>query len=184
MNDEFQKHFQWFSDLLKNPIPDLFEVGSIEHTIITKIKNEWGKCAIVKLLTGLKEEYGKKAFKAVDKYLELNISRDWAEIGKREAHEGTEIEDFIRLLWSPLRGQGFEFTIKCENGASVFCVKKCPVYELAEKTGMHKWLYHLACATDFYATRAFSEKIGFKRTKTLMQGYECCDHLYYSKIDK
>ncbi len=138
-----------------------------------------GKRDTTELLTELKTKYGNTALRAVDKFLELNITRDWVEVGKKEVHKGTEIEDFIRILWAPLKEQGFEFTIKREGKTATFCVTKCPIYELAKKTGMHEWLYHLACLTDFYSTPAFNKKIGFKRTKTLIQGHGCCDHQYY-----
>ena len=95
-----------------------------------------------------------------------------------EAHEGTEIEDFIRVLWDPLKAQGFEYTAQRESGSAEFRVTRCPVHALAEKTGMHDWLYHLACATDYYTTPAFSSKIHFTRTKTLMQGHDGCNHRY------
>lgn len=185
MPDELQANFRWINDLLKRPISDFFKVDSPEHTILTRMKNEWGKRDTAELLAGLKTEYGNKALQAVDKFLKLNIARGWAEVGKKEAHKGTEIDDFIRVLWEPLKEQGFEFTIKREGKTAIFCVKKCPIYELAKKTGMHEWLYHLACLTDFYSTPAFSKKIGFKRTKTLIQGHGCCDHqYYYNKTEK
>ncbi|MBN2371420.1 MAG: L-2-amino-thiazoline-4-carboxylic acid hydrolase [Vicinamibacteria bacterium] len=41
---------------------------------------------------------------------------------------------------------------------------------------MHDWLHRLACPTDFCSMPAFSSKIDFKRTKTLIQGHGCCDH--------
>jgi predicted ArsR family transcriptional regulator len=179
MQDEFQKHFWWIADWLKRPVSDFFEVDSIEHTILTHFKNGWGTRDTVELLRELTAEYGDAAGRAVEKYVELNILKDWAEIGKKEAHEGTEIEDLIRVLWDPLKEQGLEFTMKRENDTATFCVTRCPIHELAEKTGMHEWLYHLSCSADFHTSRAFSTKIGFTRTKTLIQGYECCNHHYY-----
>jgi len=182
MHDEFQTHFGWITDMLKHPLSDFFEVGSTEHEILTLLKYQWGKRDTAELLADLTAEYGDAAGRAVEKYLELSILRDWAEIGKREAHEGTEIEDLIRVLWAPLKEQGFEFTIQRQNGTAAFCVTKCPIHALAEKTGMHEWLYHLACSGDFHSARAFSPKIGFARTKTLIQGHECCNHRYYYQV--
>jgi len=39
----------------------------------------------------------------------------------------------------------------------------------------------LACATDFYTTCAFSSRIVFRRTKTLMEGHGECNHMYSYK---
>ena len=72
-------------------------------------------------------------------------------------------------------------TFKNEDNIFTFNVSKCPIYDLAEKTGMHEWLYHMGCSTDFYSTPSFSKEIGFTRTKSLMQGDECCNHTYYYK---
>jgi len=62
-----------------------------------------------------------------------------------------------------------------------FYTTKCPIFDLAERTGMHQWLYHLSCSTDIHVPDAFCERIGFERTQTLMQGNKCCNHRYYYK---
>lgn len=179
MKDEFLQIFGWITELLKRPIPDFFKPGSDEYAIVEQLKNEWGKRDTAELLKELTAEYGDKAGKAVEKLIELSIVRDWSETGRTQAHDGSEIEDFIKLLWIPLKELGFEYSISKENDSTKFCVIRCPVFELAEKTGMHGWLYHLACATDFYSTPSFCPKIGFSRTKTLMEGHDCCNHEYY-----
>lgn len=177
MEDEFMQFFGWMSDMLKRPTGNFFEPGSEEYAIAERFKSGWGKKNTVELLKELENEYGGKAGPVIEKLLALNIKTDWSETGKKEAHEGTEIEDFIRVLWEQLKG--FTYSVTKENGSTKFCVTKCPVHDLAQKTGMHKWLYHLACATDFYSTPSFCPKIGFKRTKTLMEGHDCCNHEYY-----
>jgi predicted ArsR family transcriptional regulator len=179
MKDEFLHYFGWITELLKRPIPDYFKHGSEEYAIIERIKNGWGTQDTAELLKGLTAQYGDKAGDAMQKYLEINIIKDWAETGKMEAHEGTEIEDFIHLLWDPLKEQGFEYTMTRENGRVKACVTKCPIQLLAEKTGLHDWLYHLACSTDLYMSPAFSPKTGFTRTKELMKGDDHCNHEYY-----
>ncbi len=178
MLDEFQAVFGWIGGVLERPLTDSFDARSAEYAILAQLKDGWGKRDTVELLKGLTAEHGDRAGKTVERFLELNIRRDWAEIGKTEAHAGTEIEDFIRVLWDPLKAQGFEYTIQREGGSAEFRVTRCPVQALAEKTGMHEWFYHLACATDHYTTPAFSPKIRFSRTKTLMQGHDCCNHRY------
>ncbi len=178
MHDEFQKVVGWIGGVLERPLTDTFDAHSEEYAILAQLKEGWGRRDTAGLLEGLTTEHGDRAGKAVEKFLELNIRRDWTEIGKAEAHEGTEIEDFIRVLWDPLEAQGFVYTVKRKSGSAEFRVTRCPVFELAQKTGKHDWLYHLACATDYYTTPSFSSKIHFTRTKTLMQGHDCCNHRY------
>ncbi len=179
MQDEFLVYFGWLAETLKQPTEKFFGAGTEEYAIIEQLKAGWGKEDTAGLLRRLTAEYGAKAGQTVEKYLERVISQDWADIGREKAHEGSEIDDFIHLLWDPLKEQGFDFTSSDTNGRVEFCVTKCPIAELAEKTGLHEWLYHLACSTDYHTSRAFSPKIGFQRTKELVRGDDHCDHTYY-----
>jgi hypothetical protein len=182
MQDEFQKHFGWITDILERPLPDFFPENSKEYTILADFKNGWGKRDTAALLADLTSRYGDAAGAAVERFLERNITRDWKAVGERESHPGTEIDDFIRVLWQPLKESGeFEFTTTRKNTTVVFCVTKCPIHELARRTGLRQWLYHLACSTDFYSTPAFDAKIGFSRTKTLILDNESCNHTYFQK---
>jgi hypothetical protein len=58
---------------------------------------------------------------------------------------------------------------------------KCPAYEMAKDMNATEWLYHHICSIDEYVVSGFNPKIGFTRTKTLMQGDDYCDHYYYMK---
>jgi predicted ArsR family transcriptional regulator len=179
VHDEFQKHFWWIGGLLGRPISDVFEEGSSEHAVIERLKQEWGKRDTAELLRGLTTDFGDVAGQAVERFLEVNILKDWAVVGAKEAHAGTEVEDFIRVLWAPLRELGFVFTVERNGDGAAFCVTTCPIHDLAERTGLHDWLYRLACSTDPHTARAFSPRLGFARTETLIQGGVCCDHHYY-----
>jgi len=177
VNDPILEHFGWFSGM--RPVAEIFEAGTIEYTIVAKLLEQWGKRDTAELLGELTDEYGDAAGEAVKRYLALNLRVDWAEVGEREAHEGSEIDDFIRVLWEPLPAQGFEYTVERDaDGTATFCVTKCPIFELAERLGMHEWLYRLSCYTDYHSAPAFSDRIEFSRTKTLMEGHDCCDHRY------
>jgi predicted ArsR family transcriptional regulator len=95
--------------------------------------------------------------------------------------EGSSLDDLMRLLWRPLPEVGFELTsTRLENGIQLRCTH-CPQHELAIDMGGSAagWLYDLVCATDLYVVDAFDPPIRFRRTKTLMQGDDCCDHAYF-----
>ena len=95
--------------------------------------------------------------------------------------EGGSFDDLVRLLWGPLPELGFEFSSERLPDGLQFCVTRCPHAELAVRMSGNAadWLLHLVCATDLYVVDAFDPPIRFQRTKTLMQGDDCCDHAYF-----
>lgn len=98
-----------------------------------------------------------------------------------QASEQRTIDDLIRLLWEPLRQQGYEFTIQhTAQGVQMTCTA-CPLAKLYRQLGGAEWGYHLYCAADAMLTEHFNPRVGFRRTTTLMEGHACCDHLYYNK---
>jgi predicted ArsR family transcriptional regulator len=182
MQDEILAHFGWITDVLKRPLGDTIPDASPEYAVLADFQAGWGTRDTAGLLADLTAKHGEAAGAAVEKFLALAITRDWKALGEKEARAGTEIEDFIRVLWQPLKEGGeFEFTTKRRGGMVRFCVTKCPIHKLARKTGLRQWMYHLACATDFHTTPAFSPNIGFSRTKTLIQDEAPCDHTYSPK---
>ena len=183
MDDPILKLFGWLTPMMQRDASTYFAAGTLDRTILDEFQQGWGKTDTVEFLKGLTCKYGPQAGITMEKYLSMCIQEDWAELGREEAHPGTEIDDFIRILWEPLRTQGFEFTSEKAGNTVTFAISRCPVYELAEATQLHQWLYHLACATDFYTSCAFSSRIVFKRTKTLMEGHGGCNHMYSYKVN-
>jgi predicted ArsR family transcriptional regulator len=91
------------------------------------------------------------------------------------------IEALIDFLWKPLRPKGYEFTIDpSDEGVQMTCTA-CPWATLYKNLGGAEWGFHLYCIVDEDLVEAFNPQIGFKRTKTLMEGYDSCDHFYYLK---
>jgi predicted ArsR family transcriptional regulator len=135
---------------------------------------------LVFLLRGLEKELGPQVVEAVDRTAGEAIRAQWAEIAQKE---GNTIEDFIRVLWEPLREQGFEYTSETrEDGVQMRCTR-CPLSDLAREINAADWLYRLNCGSDPHMVAGFNPKMGFRRTKTLMQGDDCCDHFYYYRED-
>jgi predicted ArsR family transcriptional regulator len=181
MEDRILNFFSWLTPVFQHPSIAELPLGASEKLIMDELRDGWGKIDTASLLKGLSKKYGELAEKVVGKIISVRIREDWGEIGKSEAHKGTEIKDFINLLWEPLKEQGFIYSCETNGSDATFCVTKCPVYDLAESTGLHGWLYQFACATDLHTACAFSPKIEFKRTKTLMEGCSFCNHSYSYK---
>ena len=134
---------------------------------------------MAKLIRAFKEDFGNEAYKTVIKHKGEQAFNEWKEIAANR--DTNTIHDLIELLWKPLENEGFEYEVtETEPGIHVNCTK-CSLYELAKYCGITEELFYLCCETDPYITEGFNSNIGFKRTKTLMQGHECCDNFYYYK---
>ena len=181
MTDQLIPFVAWIGPLLQRPLPDEFTPDSPAHAILSELREGWGITDTADLLSGLTDRYGELAQTTVARFLEVHIRNDWAETGRREAREGTEVDDYVRLLWDPLEDVGFEYTSAGDPTDRQMCVTKCPVRDAAVATGMQSWMYTLACATDLPSSAAFSPHIEFRRSQTLMQGDTYCDHRYLRK---
>ena len=91
------------------------------------------------------------------------------------------INDLIAILWEPLRNSGYAFeTEEIENGIQVQCTR-CPYAALYRELGGEDWGFQLFCAADAELVEQFNPHIKFERTKTLMEGHDCCNHRYTMK---
>gem|GEM_PF-837116 len=136
-----------------------------------------GKIAV---LESLSERFGRRrVFALIEKVCEDETSAYWRELARSE---GGTLDDLVRMLWAPLPELGFEFTSESRPNGLQFCVTRCPHATLAADIGgsAAAWLYALVCAGDPHIAAAFDPPIGFRRTKTLMQGDDCCDHAYFA----
>ena len=58
-------------------------------------------------------------------------------------------------------------------------VTECLWAKVFKEIGATDLGYVLNCQPDFAYAKACNPNIKLKRTKTLMQGYDCCDHTFY-----
>lgn len=133
----------------------------------------------VVLLNALKAQFGDAVMDIVERANGEHVCQTYLKM--IPASNQRTIEDFIALLWEPLRQRGYEFTIaRTQQGIQMTCTA-CPFAKLYQQIGAAEWGYRLYCAADDYLVAGFNPKIGFKRTMTLMQGHAYCDHVYYMK---
>lgn len=131
------------------------------------------------LLNALKEKFGPDVVRVVEQVQGEEARKHYAHIASETGQKS--IDDLINVLWQPLRQQRYEFTIeRSENGVQIMCTA-CPLANLYRFLGGAEWGYHLYCVTDAYLVEGFNPNIGFTRTKTLMEGHECCNHFYSLK---
>jgi predicted ArsR family transcriptional regulator len=132
---------------------------------------------LVWVLNGLRARFGDQAVDVINDLVAHDVREGWKGVAERNG--SNTIEDMIRLLWEPLRAQGFEYTYeKTVEGFQMRCTH-CPIADLAKELDAKDWLYAIHCATDPHMVAGFNPKMGFRRTKTLLEGDDYCDHFYF-----
>lgn len=134
---------------------------------------------VLSILDALKARFGDEVLKVAEDANNRNASTIFRTMDIRE--EDRTIEKLIEVLWEPMKKIGLEYTCKKENNGFQMKCTYCPLAEHYIKLGAAEWGYALHCACDAAIVEGFSGKIGFGRSRTLMEGHECCDHFYYIK---
>jgi len=174
--DLIAEQIDWLDGIVTNPRnPGLFT--DEKHAVIRReLAERWPRENRLALLKDIRAKYGEEPMLTViDKIIWENCELDWKQVGKEK---GNSLENFIQILWEPLKAEGFEYSIEKQGNQTRFKVTKCPLYDLAKKLGAQNWMYHLVCLTDEPTITGFNNKIKFERSHTLMQGHDYCDHCY------
>ncbi len=131
------------------------------------------------MYTALKKRFGPEVDTIIREAIGKRSADTWRRISGMV--EEPTLDTLLKLIFDPLPRAGWEYTKEVRGDTTTFCITKCPKAELAKRLGAEKLMYLLACDTDVYSARGFNENIVFERTKTLMEGCECCDHTYRMK---
>lgn len=134
----------------------------------------------VHILKALQQRFGNEVIEIAQKAQADDIRAEWEMFG--ELHGVNDLEELVHVVWEHYaKSGGFEFTVENKDeGIQIYCTK-CPLADMAVAIGEAEWGYKFYCATDPIMVEAFNPNIGFKRTKTIMEGHECCNHFYYYK---
>jgi hypothetical protein len=93
--------------------------------------------------------------------------------------EGRGLPAVKRTLWDQLGGK-VEFTVVEDvPGKLAYKVTRCRFAETVKQAGgTPEQGFALLCAYDIGYCQGLNPKLKFTRTKTLMQGGDCCNHTY------
>ena len=148
-----------------------------EHLKRVHEVRKMGFNARVNDLNALKKVFGERVVDIVASERGRQIKKQWQNIARE--HGRNDIEGLKETLWKWVKEAGFEFTVTETHEGTQFRVTKCPLAEMAQELQATDWGYICYCADDPHIVAGFNPEIGFRRTKTLMEGHECCDHFYY-----
>jgi predicted ArsR family transcriptional regulator len=179
--DRWKELLDWLDFWFQSEKVEAHDFAAPERELFDRLAPAWlaagpgeEKTAV---LDAAAERFGRAhVFALLEKICGDETRAHWAGLVRQE---GSSLDDLVRLLWEPLPQLGFTFTSERLPDGLRFCVTSCPHHELAVRMKTTDWHYQLVCATDPYVTEAFDPPIRFERTKTLMQGDDCCDHTYF-----
>ena len=89
----------------------------------------------------------------------------------------TELSKIVKEVWAG--DDAFEIKMIKETEKELFFdVSYCGYAQIYEKLGVKKLGCILSCIRDFYFLEGFNPRITLKRTKTIMEGADCCNFRY------
>jgi predicted ArsR family transcriptional regulator len=98
---------------------------------------------IAELIRGLHEKFGDEVYKTVANLNGDKAYNEWKGIAEKNGNNS--IDDLIKLLWEPLRADGFEYTMEeTESGFQMNCTK-CAPYEFAKLHGFTEQMFYMCC---------------------------------------
>ena len=133
---------------------------------------------ILLIVRELEKILGKdKALQLVEEVRAREKTQEYTEFGK--AHPITCFKDFVKMFEGNIaclysHANIDEPAVYTDNSRSVKTVG-CLFAETWRSWGAEDIGYAYNCSTDFPATKALHPNLRLERTKTLMQGDDCCD---------
>lgn len=106
--------------------------------------------------------------------------KPWKKIG--ESVERNDVQTLASIVEESCRGTHEWTRIVDEPSRICYRFTKCrwaEIFRELEATDLGKWF----CDSDHIYVKAFNPKIIFKRTKTMMNGDEYCDHVFQLEDD-
>lgn len=133
----------------------------------------------VAIFHALEKKFGVGVRELVKEERAKSIRSQWSEIAKQTS--GISIKDLIETLWDPLQQKGIVHyeVIETKETKTRLKVTSCLFARLVKELNIPRdWGYDLYCSDDEHMVRGFNQRMKFIRSKTLMEGHDCCDHCY------
>jgi hypothetical protein len=160
------------------PIPE-----AIEKAFLAKLYSKMLNSAVlmVKAVRTIQEKYGAEGVEAIHEAFK-KVAAERGEKMAREANS-TTLKAFGSSLEAGCAGSHEWRKIEDTDERQAYRFTRCMQAEIfAELDALEIgfWL----CEGDAPMCSAFNPAIGFHRTKTFMEGHDCCDHVFYLKKEE
>ena len=128
----------------------------------------------VRLLHAMEERFGPEAREVV-----ADMARSLQPTPRPDAGDpGADLREFCARLDRGCVGSHQWERVDDESNCIGYEFTRCMWAEIYRELGEPE-LGLVICASDEPAIRSYNPKLGFKRTKVLMDGDEMCDHVFY-----
>jgi hypothetical protein len=158
-----------------SPTPETIPVNECERRRRSRETRHWAQYG-----RALVDAFGSEVLAVLEATTNKRVA-DWLrnrDLAKRN------LDTLESLLWDQL-GEEFEYTqIERTPETMKYSVTRCPYAIDMRKRDAGDIGYALYCAGDYGYCEGLNPKIRFTRSKTLMQGDDCCDHAYELKADE
>lgn len=159
------------------PIPE-----ALERAFLTKLCSKMFTSAtlLVKAVRAIQKKYGDEGVETIHQVFKEVA----AERGRKMAQEAgaSTLRAFCSALEAGCAGSHEWHKVEDTDKRQAYCFTGCmwvPILAELDALDIGLWL----CEGDAPMAAAFNPDIGFQRTKTLMEGADCCDHVFYLKTE-
>lgn len=128
------------------------------------------------LVDAWERDYGSDYIEIAGEILAEHLTRN-AKVWVKD-HNLSTAADIIRDVWEGWT-EG-EFTIERTKDGFQICCTKCPHADVYLAINKKDYGILFKCNEDFAIYKAYPD-VFFRRTKTLMEGVDCCDHFFSDK---
>ena len=161
--------------ILPEPVPE-----AVEEAFLMKLRSKMltGATLLVKAVRAIQEKYGDEGVEAIH-----HAINEWAaERGRKMAREANTptLQAFCSALETGCAGGNEWLKLEETDRRQAYRFTRCiwaEVFAELDALDIGFWM----CEGDAPMSSAFNPAIGFQRTKTLMEGDDCCDHIFYLK---
>ena len=161
--------------MLPEPVPK-----AIEKAFLEKLRSKMlaGAAMLVTAVRAIRETYGEEGVETIRRAFRERA----VQIGRERARktDAPSLRAFCSGLEAGCAGTHEWVKVEDTDIRQAYRFTRCMWAEVFRELGARDIGFWI-CEGDGPAAAAFNPSIGFHRTKTLMMGDDCCDHVYYLK---